>query len=640
MPSSRIALCLVAVLLGCDSDAAKETSAASDDDATNPSSGNSGTDTAPPAELVDEDGDGVEASEDCDDTDPASTTVATDGDCDGTLTDDDCDDDDPASTTVATDGDCDGTLTDDDCDDDDPTSTTVATDGDCDGTLTGDDCDDADPLSTTTATDGDCDGVPTDDDCDDANASAYPGAIEVMDDEVDNNCNGIVDGALDESTTDCCATPSTNRLYGPASEYTISLGDIDGDGTDDFAMFSEGDRSWYATDRLYRTEVFSGADFPTTGPMTLDPVTIDSDGDDWRYRWPSTSMGDLDGDGVDEMFLNGSDGGMIVRGTTWPDYLSGDDLPSSGPGRYGGNGYNVLFDRIETVDGPTVLLAATYSLADSRYNCIKTRPGSELTETNWGPGSSGTWNNYDPWVSFSWSDTLPTHVLAADFDADGLTDVLSHHPQYNELQVYSGASRPTSSFYDYGDSDTVIDGEEDQRRWGSRRSTFSQQGFVTADFNGDGYEDLASVDWEFGEELEGRAYITSGDSIASSATLLIADAETIIEADGVGMHAILQVSLGGDSDHDGNPDLWVVGVDHTLDPETQHARFYSGATLLPAGALSLSDADATWRPPASEYTGTAEEVWVSEPGDLDGDGFDDALIGATGQLWLLTVAGS
>ena len=144
------------------------------------------------------------------------------------------------------------------------------------------------------------------------------------------------------------------------------------------------------------------------------------------------------------------------------------------------------------------------------------------------------------------------------------------------------------------------------------------------------------MDWEFGDLDEGRAYITSGAVIAAATSMNVDTSGTVIDGTGVGTHAVLQASLGGDADHDGNPDLWVVGVDHEVDSATQHARFFSGAGIVGAGMVSLSDADATWRPPASEYTGSAAEVWVSQPGDLDGDGFDDALLGATGQIWLLT----
>ena len=626
---------LMIIAAGCADPSSEKTSSQRASDSI-PDSGNSNTD-------VDADGDGVLAEDDCDDSDPASTTVATDADCDGVLTDDDCDDTDPDSTTVATDADCDGVLMDDDCDDTDPESTTVAADDDCDGVLTDEDCDDTDPGSTTVAIDSDCDGILTEDDCDDTDATVYPGAEEIMGDGVDNNCNDVIDGELTEASTACCATPAGYGLYGPASEFTAALGDINGDGVNDFAMRIERDTHWVGNDRRFRADVFSGADFSSAGPTVLNPVAVDDDADDSRYRWPSSPMGDLDGDGIDEMFLNGNDGGMIVRSDDWATYLASGELPSNGPGRYGGNGVNVLFERIETADGPAVLLASRTDLGDSHYRMVLTRPASLLHESGWGSGGGLTWPNYDRWLYFSWSAHSPTHVFTADFDGDGLSDVGTYHPTYTSsspfyqnVRVYYGANRTEGGFHDFEDADTVIEGSADAVRWFSSRYPGGRRGVDTADFDGDGYDDLATVDWEFGDLDEGRAYITSGAVIAAATSMNVDTSGTVIDGTGVGTHAVLQASLGGDADHDGNPDLWVVGVDHEVDSATQHARFFSGAGIVGAGTVSLSDADATWRPPASEYAGSAAEVWVSQPGDLDGDGFDYALLGATGQIWLLT----
>jgi len=431
-----------------------------------------------------------------------------------------------------------------------------------------------------------------------------------------------------------------------ASEHTIALGDINDDGVNDFAMLTWGSSAWYASDNLIRTDVFSGADVSTDGAAELIPIAVDDDADDWRYRWPSSPMGDLDGDGIDEMFLDGNDGGMLVRSTDWPSYLASGELPSSGPGRYGGNGPNVLFAPIETEDGPSVLLAAQNNLADSLYQLISTRPGSELDHApgeGWGSGGALSWPHYDLWVYHTMYSMRPIHVFTVDLDADGLGDVVT--VKNNSFKVYLASSRPASSYVDYDEYDFIIEGPEDPEKWIQERSGGkSRKGLVTADFNGDGHVDLATVDREAGEFGNGRAYITSGSAIADGSSRTVGDIDTIIDGGDLGSNAVLQVSLGGDIDHDGLPDLWVVGVDHEVDSSTQQARFFSGATIVDSGVLDMSDAEATWRPPASEYTAPAGsdlyalsgEVWVSAPGDLDGDGFEDALLGATGQIWLIT----
>jgi hypothetical protein len=121
------------------------------------------------------------------------TSGVVDADQDGVPADEDCDDTDALSTVVAEDADCDGALTVDECDEEDPLSTLLAEDGDCDGVRTADDCDDHDNASTVVAGDADCGGVITALDCDDTDASVHPGAPEVWNDGVDQDCDGVAD---------------------------------------------------------------------------------------------------------------------------------------------------------------------------------------------------------------------------------------------------------------------------------------------------------------------------------------------------------------------------------------------------------------------------------------------------------------
>ena len=77
---------------------------------------------------------------------------------------------------------------------------------DCDSIPTEADCDDNDARNTrTNEGDLDCDGDPDDSDCDDENPETYTGAIEYCD-EIDNNCDGLIDGIdpeATEATEDC-----------------------------------------------------------------------------------------------------------------------------------------------------------------------------------------------------------------------------------------------------------------------------------------------------------------------------------------------------------------------------------------------------------------------------------------------------
>ncbi len=67
-------------------------------------------------------------------------------------------------------------------------------------------------------------GGPAGDDCNDGDATTYPGAMEICDDNRDNNCNGSVDYAETSCspTNDTCATAT--RLPGPGTYWGSTTG--------------------------------------------------------------------------------------------------------------------------------------------------------------------------------------------------------------------------------------------------------------------------------------------------------------------------------------------------------------------------------------------------------------------------------
>ena len=160
--------------------------------------------------LKDKDGDGFQFTNDCNDNvasiNPGVAEVCDDvidNDCDGLFNcydTDDCGLD--AACSLCSDGDGDGYFFidaagcpgSDDCNDLDesvnPGATEICDDGidnDCNGDI---DTDDA------YCSDNDVDGyTPSTKDCDDNDASINPGVAEVCDDEIDNNCNGKIDSA-------------------------------------------------------------------------------------------------------------------------------------------------------------------------------------------------------------------------------------------------------------------------------------------------------------------------------------------------------------------------------------------------------------------------------------------------------------
>ncbi|MDW7773947.1 MAG: putative metal-binding motif-containing protein [Desulfobulbaceae bacterium] len=150
---------------------------------------------------------------DCDDTDAAINPGAVencndgfDNNCNGLI-----DDQDPAAVgcEVCTDSDLDGYAVEGgncgpvDCDDSDAGINPGAADIPNNGI--DENCDGADSVDTSIL-DNDGDGfTPAEGDCDDTDGDIYPGAVEICTDGIDNDCNGLID-TQDPNAVDCPQT--------------------------------------------------------------------------------------------------------------------------------------------------------------------------------------------------------------------------------------------------------------------------------------------------------------------------------------------------------------------------------------------------------------------------------------------------
>jgi hypothetical protein len=205
-----------------------------------------------------------------------------------------------------------------------------------------------------------------------------------------------------------------------------------------------------------------------------------------------------------------------------------------------------------------------------------------------------------------------------DVDGDGLDDFVVGAPGDDAAGEDAGAvylfTSPVSGDVDLSAADAKWLGEAAGDQAGSA---------VTAagDTNGDGLDDVLIGGPYHGGA--GAAWLVLGPGTGLT-SLADADAKLVAE-ESIG-NAGAAVAGAGDTDGDGYDDL-LVGA-----PEQAHAGAYSaGAAYLvrgPAsGLVDLGQADAIMR---GQGEGTRAGGAVAGAGDVDGDGFADLLVGASG----------
>ena len=539
---------------------------------------------------------------DCDDTDAAVNPVGVelcngvDEDCDGLVDNDAID---PLTWYADTDGDAYG----------DAASTTTSCDApigyvadatDCDDAASGvnpgadelcngvdDDCDtmvdndaiDAtvwyrdtdtdtygDPSVSTSSCDQPAGYVADDTDCDDTNAAVNPGAAEVAYNQIDDNCDGLQDEmvANDESGWTILGT-SASHTIGNTGLWTLD--DLNGDGDDELAIAATADdsRATNAGALAFHDDGVSGTGVSYTAAYLLVGGESSSD----AFGQAVVSLDDVDGDGHGELAASA--------------YLSnrGDD------------------------DAGAVYIFDLYS--SSAYT------GSQNVNSIREGRISG--DSEDLWLGYS--------LATADFDSDGDLDLAAGAP---------GASDRRGRVYGFlassGYASSSLDADDaDMRPRGPSRSDALGTAMVGGDFNGDGEGDLVACASGYdsgGATSIGSCYFLTGSDYLSSDEDDIDDWDTAnftgtVTSDSLGSGPLTVTA--GDLDADGTDDLilGMAGYDGGSSGSGAVLVQYGGAW---AGTYTIATVDAVLL--GDGALGTS----VCAPGDVDGDGQADLLLGA------------
>jgi len=424
--------------------------------------------------------------DDCDDdeadTFPGNPEVS---DCDGFDNDcvydgDEVDDDGDGWFECA--GDCD-----DDADDAYPGNAEVCDGYDSDCVFDGDEVDDD--------SDGwfECEG-----DCDDSDDTFVPGLWEDPDDGVDNDCDGQDGTGLEFASASIVGTSTGEH----AGAWVTGVGDVDGDGLDDVVVAApdwdpDGETPISTVGRL---ALFTSAQLQVLGAWDFDQawatveradgagfaVSVaaagDVDGDDlgdllargpqyegaWMFFGSTlapggsftsddfdayfdfnvsamTSVGDLDGDDLDEVALSTG----INNGPAYVYVFAGADLQAGGTfvgsdafltinGQGGSDEFGDAMDGGGNIDGdglPELLVGDAISGGAAYvFTGAAMAAGGELEVTD--ATASVTY-------TYAWPYTLgfgDTVAFVPDFDGDGLTEVLVGTQGSDQFRLYYGAT--------------------------------------------------------------------------------------------------------------------------------------------------------------------------------------------------------
>jgi Ca2+-binding RTX toxin-like protein len=367
-----------------------------------------------------------------------------------------------------------------------------------------------------------------------------------------------------------------------------SAGDVNGDGFGDIIIGTPyGDSGGANSGTSY--VIFGGAALTTVNLDTLEEdgkgfaISGDADGD--YAGWSVSSAGDVNGDGFDDLIIGAP-------------YAGGDS------------------------SGKTYVVFGGISLGDIDLANLDSGSGFVISDTT--PGDSSGWS-----VS-----------SAGDVNGDGFDDLIVGVPygsaDAGDVYVVFGSESPGPV-----DLSSLKVGQGIHIK-GTTGSYAGWSVSSAGDVNGDGYDDIiiGAPYGSRGGTDAGEAYVIFGGTTMTDVDLAdLKGAGFVIQGDKAGDFAGWSVSSAGDVNGDGFDDL-LVGV-----PYGDRGGADAGATYVVFESATPVNVDLTTLGASQGLvllggTGSYAGMSVSAAGDVNGDGYDDLIVGAPGSAQSFVVLGS
>ena len=494
--------------------------------------------------------------------------------------------------------------------------------------------------------DADGDGFTTADDCDDTNASRNPDAEEICD-GVDNNCNGLVDEGGGEVLLDLDGDGYGGSITLDACTSGPATATQGGDCNDGNPAAFPG-----------APELCNAYDDDCDGAIDEEPTDaslwyVDADGDGWGDEF-ETRVGCLGDNGLVAVFGDCDDGD--------PDVHPGADERCDDAD----NDCNGKVDD-DAVDGTT-----WYADLDlDGYGGVITTVACEAPSEHWLDDGGLDCNDGDPLTNpdalercddvdndcdgdIDEDDAFDATTWYADADEDGFGDEES--PQ-NACEVPDGYVADATDCDDdeettnpdaeevcrdevdnncddsandciVGDSET-----DDADYWFYGDSNdYLGRGLAVLDHDGDGVDDIAMGAPYGSSSYRGAVYMAYG-----ATTLSDGDATSLANYYGHQSYQYAGQAVGnaGDVNGDGVDDLIIGGHSGS---STRYGRVWLVLGGSQASGDNALSSQYTWYTNSYSYLGYS----VGSAGDLDGDGYDDVLMGGYyysnygyGRVWLM-----
>ena len=597
----------------------------------------------------------------CDNCPTASNTDQTDTDGDGIG--DACDNCPTTSNTDQTDTDGDGIG--DVCDNCLSTSNLDQTDTDGDGI--GDACDNCPTASSTDQTDTDGDGVG--DVCDNCLSTSNLDQLDTDGDGIGDACDTCPDDPDNDMDGDgvCGDVDNCPKNYNPGQEDTwcmdlslstfdasfigenagdnsgwsvSSAGDVNGDGYDDIIVGAY--KNGNAAGKTYL--IFGKATgFAIDTPLSQADASFIGENADDNSGYSVSSAGDVNGDGYDDIIIGAyssdkgeRDAGQIYlifgKATGWAIDTPLSQANASFTGENAGDfsGWSVSSAGDVNGDGYDDIIIGAFGNdeggggAGKTYLIIGKATGWAMDTPLSQANASFIGENAGDASGYSVSS-------AGDVNGDGYDDML--------IGAYGNDEGPFDffgkSYLVFGkatgwEMDTSLS-QADASFIGEYTRDYSGKSVSSAgDVNGDGYDDIiiGAYGNDGGGYDAGQSYLILGKATGWSIDTPLSQSDASFIGENIGDYSGYSVSSARDVNGDGFDDIIIgaYGNDEGGDAAGQSYLILGKATGWEMDT-SLSEADASF---IGEYAYDYSGYSVSSAGDVDGDGFDDIIIGAYG----------